>query len=136
MSRPTKQTRLKVQGGRERATAMCLHNGRVRCPHNFRFLYLNLSRGTSRNWSVLAFRFASLPRPPSPATAQALTLTAIVSIPVNLTLPFLGDLDPYFPLTLTLLVLPLVTHLRRWAADCRMSDGRSPPDPHAIAHQR
>ena len=51
-------------------------NGRVRCPHYFRFLYLNLSRGTERNWSVLAFRFASLPSPPIPATAQALTLPA------------------------------------------------------------
>ena len=40
-------------------------------------VYLNLSRGTSRNWSVLAFRFASLPSPPMPATAQALTLAVI-----------------------------------------------------------
>lgn len=48
----------------------------VRCPHNFRFLYLNLSCGISRNWSVLAFRFGTLPSPPIPATAQALTLAA------------------------------------------------------------
>jgi hypothetical protein len=38
------------------------------------FHYLHLARGTGRNWSVLAFRFASLPSPPIPATAQALTL--------------------------------------------------------------
>lgn len=53
-----------------------LRNCRVRCPYYFRFLYLNLSRGTSRNWSVLAFRFASLPSPPIPATAQTQTLAA------------------------------------------------------------
>jgi hypothetical protein len=43
----------------------------------FQFHYLHLARGTGRNWSVLAFRFASLPSPPIPATEQALTLWAI-----------------------------------------------------------
>ena len=42
----------------------------------FGFHYLHLSCGTGRNWSVLAFRFASLPSPPIPATAQALTWAA------------------------------------------------------------
>jgi hypothetical protein len=34
----------------------------------FWFQYLHLSSGTGRNWSVLAFRFASLPSPPIPGT--------------------------------------------------------------------
>jgi len=41
----------------------------------FQFHYLHLSRGTGRNWSVLAFRCASLPSPPIPATAQAQTIS-------------------------------------------------------------
>src|SRR6185436_7524893 len=59
---------------------------------NFQFHYLHLSRGTSRNWSVLAFRFASLPSPPIPATAQALTLCAIprVQMKIRLTIIILG----------------------------------------------
>ncbi len=37
-------------------------------PITFQFHYLHLSRGTGRNWSVLAFRFAALPSPPKPGT--------------------------------------------------------------------
>jgi len=33
-----------------------------------------LCRGTDRNWSALAFRFAPLLRPPMPATAETQTL--------------------------------------------------------------
>ena len=36
-----------------------------------------LCRGTGRNWSALAFRFASLLRPPMPATVQTQTLAVI-----------------------------------------------------------
>lgn len=54
----------------------CLCNVRVRCPHYFRFLYLNLSRGTGRNWSALSAAEAALTRLPIPATAQAPTLAA------------------------------------------------------------
>jgi hypothetical protein len=38
------------------------------------FSLFKLCRGTSRNWSALAFRFATLLRPPKPATAQTPTL--------------------------------------------------------------
>ena len=36
-----------------------------------------LCRGTGRNWSALAFRFAPLLRPPMPATAETQTLAVI-----------------------------------------------------------
>ena len=61
----------------EQPLTKCFCNGGVRCPHYFRFLYLNLSRGTGRNWSALTFRFAPLLRPPMPATAETQTLAAI-----------------------------------------------------------
>lgn len=50
----------------------------------FGFHYLHLSRGTGRNWSVLAFRFATLPSPPKPATVQTPTLAVIFSMKIQL----------------------------------------------------
>ena len=38
-----------------------------------------LCRGTGRNWSALAFRFAPLLSPPMPATAQTQTLVAMAA---------------------------------------------------------
>jgi len=38
------------------------------------FSLFKLCRGTGRNWSALAFRFAPLLRPPMPATAETQTL--------------------------------------------------------------
>ena len=40
------------------------------------FSLFKLCRGTGRNWSALAFRFAPLLRPPIPATAETQTLWA------------------------------------------------------------
>ena len=41
------------------------------------FSLFTLCRGTERNWSALAFRFAPLLRPPKPATAETQTLAVI-----------------------------------------------------------
>jgi hypothetical protein len=41
------------------------------------FSLFKLCRGTGRNWSVLAFRFAALPSPPIPRPPQTPTLAVI-----------------------------------------------------------
>ena len=47
------------------------------------FSLFTLCRGTGRNWSALAFRFAPLLRPPMPATAETQTLAAITTDPTD-----------------------------------------------------
>ena len=54
----------------------------------FSFSLFTLCRGTGRNWSVLAFRFASLPSPPKPRPSQAPTLGAMPRTPKKLTNKF------------------------------------------------
>jgi len=47
------------------------------------FSLFKLCRGTGRNWSVLAFRFAALPSPPIPRPPQTPALAVIQPIPEN-----------------------------------------------------
>jgi hypothetical protein len=90
-----------------------LHNCLARCPHKVRVSLFTFATGTRYNWSVLAFRFASLPSPPIPATVQTPTLCTRLpekiplridrhTIELNL---FLNDISAWCTTNIKILVL-------------------------------